>query len=256
MASARSNSGTRLLLLFLLAWAGPAHAGPSEDEGAFAAQYERAGKLYAAKDYAAAIPALQAAFAIRPVPQLLYNIAQSYRRLEQWTPARVYFEMYRALARDEASETLTNVDRNILEMREREQAEQKPELIEKTLIIQEEKPPPRWLRPAGLVGSLAGIGLAISGGVFLGIDGQCTGAVDPPITQCPQIYNTKTPGTALTAVGAGLFVASAVIFGLSLKKPARPVKRTETPRPSPPRLKLPALPIEVEPPPAGFIKTE
>jgi hypothetical protein len=237
-------------LLLALCVASPTSAETRVD-AVFGERYERAAKLYAAKDYAAAIPALQEAFAIQPVPQLLYNIAQSYRKLGQWSPARVYFEMFRALAKDGSPEVLANVERNILEMRERELEEKKPEVIEKTLIIQEEKPLPRWLRPVGIVGGLAGLGLTVTGGVFLGLHGQCTSPAEPPVVQCPQIYETRIPGTALTAVGAGLFVASAVMFGLSFKKPARPIKRAVEFPTAPSQLHLPAIPIEVEPPPAG-----
>ncbi len=227
-------------------------AASTEEE--FREQYLRAGKLYAAQDYAAAIPVLLVAYGIQPVPQLLFNIGQAYRRLEQWSSARVYFDLYRTIAPDIPSATRSDLDQLILEMRVREQEERKPEIREKTrtLLIREEKPLPRWLRPLGIAGGVAGLSLVISGGVLLGLDGQCVGSRAAPVLECSQIYNSKTPGTALTAAGAGLLVVGAVSFGLSLRKPSRPQKRVVDEERMDVPLLAPAQDPLHEPPPAGW----
>jgi hypothetical protein len=252
----------RLLSGVLLCWlaAPSAHAASSEEE--FREQYQRAGKLYAAKDYSAAIPALLAAYSIQPLPQLLFNIGQAYRRLEQWSSARVYFDLYRTLSPGMDKAALAELEALILEIKEREQAERRPEVREKTrtLLIREEKPLPRWLRPVAIGGGAAGAGLLLIGGVLLG-------RANAPILECPQVFSSKTPGAALTAVGASLLVAGAVSFGLTLRKPARPQGREmaqervdvllippgQTPATEPPPLGWDADGSPREPPPAGYV---
>ena len=229
-----------------------ARAASADEE--FREQYQRAGKLYAAKDYAAAIPALLSAYSIQPVPQLLFNIGQAHRRLELWSSARVYFELYRTLSPDIEPAALGGLEQLILEIKEREQAERRPEVRERTrtLLIREERPLPRWLRPLGIVGGVSGIGLAIGGGVLLALDGQCSGSAPAPILECPQVFSSRTPGAALTAAGAGLLIAGASTFGLSLRKPARPQRRVMDDELMDAPLLLPGQSPPREPPPTGW----
>lgn len=229
-----------------------AKAASVEEE--FREQYQRAGRLYAAKDYGAAIPALLAAYSIQPLPQLLFNIGQAYRRLEAWSSARVYFDLYRTLSPDMEPAALGELEQLILEIKEREQAERRPEVREKTrtLLIREEKPLPRWLRPLGIGGGLAGVGLAIAGGALLGLDGQCSATAAAPILECPQVFSSKTPGATLAAAGAGLLIVGAISFGLSLRKPARPQRRLLDDERMDGPLLLPGQRPGVEPPPAGW----
>ena len=102
---------------------------------AFREQYERAGRCYAAKDYAGAIPALQAAFAIQPVPQILFNIAQAYRKLDKFGPARAYFELYRSMSGELKPEVAETVAQYIKEMEDREKAARTPQIVEKTRLV-------------------------------------------------------------------------------------------------------------------------
>lgn len=246
----------RFGLLFLFCCVLPtrtARAGAQED-AAFRDQYLRASKLYSAKEYAAAIPALQAAYAIQPAPQLLYNIGQAHRRLQQWASARVYFEMYAALSRDLTPSARTSLESLLGEVREREQAESRPEVIEKTrtLVIREEKPLPRWLRPLGISAGVVGIGAAVAGGVLWGLDGHCVQPAAPPATQCAQIYNSDRLGIALVATGAGLLTLGAISFGLSFRRPSRPQKQVETDTGLDEQLFVPSLRSSVEPAPAGW----
>lgn len=224
---------------------------------AFREQYERAGRCYAAKDYAGAIPALQAAFAIQPVPQILFNIAQAYRKLGSFGSARVYFELYRSMSPDLSPEVSQQVDVYLRELAEQEQKARTPQIVEKTklLYVQQEKPLPRWLRPFGAVSGLLGVGSLAAGVSLLALNGRCTSPPVAPILECEQVYNTQTPGTALTAVGAGLFVLGVVTFGVSFKRPSRPAVQEVAPEsellPSLPML-TPKVDPSVEPRPAGY----
>lgn len=243
---------TGLIAALAVLVSGSAYAASTEED--FREQYLRAGKLYAAGDYQAAIPALLSAYAIQPAPQLLFNIGQAYRRLQLWSSARVYFELYRTLAPEVTPAALAELEQLILTAKEREEEERKPEIREKTrtVVIREEKPLPRWLRPLGIVGGIAGLGLGVSGAVLLGIDGQCAGAAPAPIIDCPQVYASRTPGVALAASGAGLLLAGAISFGLSLRKPTRPQKRTLDDERMDVPLLVPTQRPQSEPPPSGW----
>lgn len=269
-----SRSGVALLLslsLGLSSTVARAEDAESARLRIFREQYERAGRAYQDHDYAAAVPALQAAFAIEPVPQILFNIAQAYRRLGKWNSARIYFELYRSISGSLSAEHSAQVEKLILEVTEAERAAAaKTLVVERTRLVyvQSEKPLPKWLRPLGITSSLVGLGLVASGATLLGLDGRCQNAAEPPALECDRLYNSKTPGTVLTVVGAGVFLVGAVTFGLSLRKPVKPVVR-ETPPPENPELPaLPGLPSAPqapsvptstptrddngEPPPAGW----
>lgn len=266
MAATRPTSGSRSVALCLLLLASSALAeGPSraeEDEAArqrrFREQYARASRAYSAKDYAAAIPDLQGAFAIQPVPQILFNIAQAYRRLEQYGSARVYFELYRSIEKDLAPERAAVLARAIAEVEERAQKAAAPRVIEKTKLVyvRTEKPLPRWLRPVGATAGVLGLGMLAGGAALLGLSGRCFEPPVAPSLECEQVYTTTTPGIALTAVGGGVLLFGAVTFGLSFKRPARPTVVPETGPGSGNDLTLPLLPqapgadLGAEPPPA------
>jgi hypothetical protein len=261
------GSSIAALLVLLLGLSARARAEDPEAArlAKFREEYDRAGKAYNAKDYAVAIPSLQRAYAIQPLPALLFNIAQAHRKLEHFGPARVYFELYRSTAPDLTPEKTDVVERSIREMeereKERERAARTTQVIEKTrtlyVQVQSEKPPPRWLRPLGLVTGIAGFGLVLSGATFLGLDGRCRSPAMPPALECAQVYNTSTLGAVLTSVGGGALILGTVTFGLSLRRPARPVLK---PQEAPPSDLMPVLPLEmtstatpdVEPPPAGW----
>lgn len=225
----------------------------------FREQYERAGRAYAERDYAAAIPLLRAAFAIEPVPQILFNIGQAHRKLEQYGEARAYFELYRSLAPDVTREQTEQIDELVTEMREKQQIAQTPQIVEKTklLYVQQEKPLPTWLRPVGATMGVAGLLTLGGGAALLALNGRCANAPVAPSLECTQVYNTDIAGKVLTSAGAVLLVGGVVMFGLSFKKPARPAVR-EVANP-PPIDELPSvqvlLPIarpDSEPPPAGW----
>lgn len=197
----------------------------------FKLQYAQAGKAYAAGDFAAAIPALQAAYSIQPLPPLLFNIAQAYRRLEQWSAARVYFELYRHVDLNMPKETSLSLDGFVAEAREKELAQHTPKVIEKTklLYVSQEKPLPRWLRPFGATTGLLGLGAIGTGAGLLGINGRCTQDPIAPALECEQVYQTRTPGIALIATGGAVLALGVVTFSLSFKKPPKPVLAVSAP---------------------------
>lgn len=234
-ASVCGSKGLAALLAFVLVLGGTAVPAARADlpddekERLFRAQYDQAESEYNAKNYQAAVPRLQAAFAIEPLPQILFNIAQAYRKLFLYSDARVYYELYRSTAKDIPQPEQASLDRHIAEMRELERASQTPKVIEKTkfLLLRSEKPPPRWLRPVGLAAGITGLG-ALGGGIaLLALHNTCTGPAVAPALECEQVYNTRLPGAVVAVAGGGLLVLGITLVALSAKRPARPVL-TET----------------------------
>ncbi len=251
-------AGLLALVLILVGGALPAaHADPAEDEKErlFRAQYDQAESDYNARNYQAAVPRLQAAFAIEPLPQILFNIAQAYRKLFLYSDARVYYELYRSTVKDIPQAEQASLERHIAEMRELERAAQTPKVIEKTkfLLLRSEKPPPRWLRPVGLAAGLTGLGGLAGGIALLALHGTCTGPAVAPALECDQVYNTRLPGAVVAVAGGGLVVLGVTLIALSAKRPARPVLTETQELPSEDGL-LPVLPTRPaagrEPPPA------
>lgn len=214
---------------------GQAHAvefgDSAEKERSFREQYDAAERAYAAKDYSSAVPRLQAAFAIEPVPQILFNIAQAYRKLYLYSDARVYYELYRSTVKGLSQAEQEVIVRRIDEMRDAERASQSTRVVEKTKLyyvhVQSEKPPPSWLLPVGITSGALGLG-GLAGGIsLLALNGRC---VSPPmglVTECDQVYNTRLPGALMAVAGGSLTVLGIVFVSLSLRKPTRPVM-TET----------------------------
>ena len=218
-----------LLSLWLLAgFAGSVHAASSE-EASFREQYARASKLYAEKDYAAAIPALLSAYAITPAPQLLFNIGQAYRRLEKWGTARVYFEMYRALSPTLSTAELSSLDATLVELRDKDEAARRPEVVQttRTLVIKREAAT-ALAAATGLTTGLVGLSLGIAGGVLLGLDGTCrTPAVAPP---CSASRSTAPrPWAVRSSRSVAVCLSPGITFALSLRKPSRPERRPGAP---------------------------
>lgn len=91
------------LLLALCATAAlPSQAVAQDDEAMTAAERARkveelaskATAAYRAKDYEQAIELFEKAYALEPVPNLLYNIARSYEKLERWDEAIAKYEQF------------------------------------------------------------------------------------------------------------------------------------------------------------------
>lgn len=213
-----------------------AHAAEREEDENTRAQrfkelYESAGRAYGSGDYTAAIPSLQAAYALQPLPPLLFNIGQAYRKLEMWTEARVYLELYRHVHLDMPRDRAASLDDLVIEAREKERLAHTPQVIEKTrlLYVAQEKPLPKWLRPLGVTAGVLGLGAVGVGGWMLGIHGTCPQDPVPPALACEQVYSTQAPGIGVLAAGGAAMIVGTVMFSLSFRKPARPVVQQTPP---------------------------
>lgn len=125
----RSRSSTRIALVVVLALLLPA-AARAESEAAFQDHYQRALKLYQDGQYQQAIPEFQTAYDLRPLPRLLFNLGQAYRKLGRDVEALNTYERYLQLDTSVPQERRAMVEGYIRELRgklrEAEAAEQAP----------------------------------------------------------------------------------------------------------------------------------
>lgn len=79
-------------LLLLLALLAPLRAFAKDDR--FSRHYERALRLYGEEQYAEAVVEFENAYEIKPLPRLLFNIAQCHRHQGSFPEALRYYELF------------------------------------------------------------------------------------------------------------------------------------------------------------------
>lgn len=89
-------SGGALALLLLGGGAAGARPAPTPEaqEAAFQEHYQRALARYSEERYEAAIEEFQAAYELRQLPRLIFNLAQAHRHLGHAQEALRYYELY------------------------------------------------------------------------------------------------------------------------------------------------------------------
>lgn len=83
-------------------------------------------QLFQQEDYEGAIEKFEEAYALEPVPNLLYNIGRCYEQLEDWEEARHYFEQF-TRSPDVDSDARAHAMERIDNLREIQRAEQEAE---------------------------------------------------------------------------------------------------------------------------------
>lgn len=183
--------------------------GPGQARGAFEQSYQRALDLFDERDYEAALSEFQAAYRLRQLPSLLYNIAQVHRKLGHAQEAIAYFERYLAVEPDVPREVRQQIDRHIASLRVlRDAAEpvkppepspppEPPEPPPAPLVVEPEPPePPEPAEPPQPYGPPA---------------------PPPPVKQ--PVYKRWWFWTALGG-GAAVLIGGAVGIGLGTRDPA------------------------------------
>lgn len=190
------------------------------DEGViFREHYEQAVKHYGAQEYEKAIGEFQAAYNCKPVPRLLFNIAQAHRKQEHLAEALFYFNRYIQSDETMGPEVRAEVAAYKAELQAKQLALETAMAPPKVIVISTEKPPPRYYRPLGITASVIGLGALGVGAAFLGLNGRCSDTPTGLALECDRLYNSFTPGVALTAIGGSATVIGAVFVGLSLRRP-------------------------------------
>lgn len=194
----------------------------------FADLYGRATAAYQAADYAAAIVHLSAAYELRPEARLLFNIAQSYRKLGAATQARDYYQRYLAVDKDIGPERAAEVRRFLAESEPAAVPDREPRQSPVPLptIGVPSAPPPiqtvrverKWPYALGGAAAAVGIGLSAAGIGFLAIHGGCANEVVAPALECRRVYDTKTPGTVQLVLGGAFLLAGTISTAVLLSR--------------------------------------
>lgn len=206
-------------------------------ESAFNFFYERAIAAYQAGRYAAAIEDLLVAYKMQPEPRLLFNIAQSHRKMGDARQAKQFFTRYLATDKEISAEMKEEIERSIAELdaevaaRSASAANPLPPANVKPpspgpALVQAQAPQsvhkmPRWPKVLGSLLIVGGAGVMISGITFLALDGQCTEPPVPPAIECGRVYQLLIPGAAQTAVGGGLLLAGTLTLVIPYAVSAR-----------------------------------
>lgn len=197
---------------------------PINEAAAFKAYYAEGAEHFTAKRFKEASAAFAAAYALKPEPRLLFNIAQCYRKQELLEDAIAQFDRYLEADPGISSAVRGEVDAYRAELRAKLEARVVTRRAPKVIVVSTEKPVPRALLPLGAVGLAVGLSAAAVGGAFLGIHGTCAGSAEPPALECDRLYNSLAPGIALLSAGGSLVVIGTVFLSLSLRN-----RRTEQP---------------------------
>ena len=122
--------------------------------------YERGEKLFALGKFDEALDEYQKAFDAKPLPDLLYNIAQCYRNLNDYDQAIFSFKKYLKLLPDAPDKD--KVEKQIEELEEKKARGEGQKLIKKPPPPPPEKPIyTKWWFWAGVavVGAAGGLGI-------------------------------------------------------------------------------------------------
>lgn len=237
--SRQSTEGARAAALLLLCASllGGAAGAQEAPRLSFKEHYERAVANFKAGQFDAAVADFQAAYEMKPLPLLLFNLAQAHRKAGHHRQALELYERF--LAEEKKPDLRPDAERFIAEIktmmeaeqREREEAERRERALKEAerLARIPEPPPTGWengppKRPPGpcriLKWVAAGAGvLAIgAGAALLAVDGRPYGcALAEGQTLCPQQLNTVVGGAVGMGLGAALLGTSAAFFVLDYR---------------------------------------
>lgn len=168
-----------LSLLLFVTGAARAQPQPPDSKTEMARTHVRAAiAYYDAGRYDDAAHEMRAAYELKPLPDLQYNLAQCYERLDKLTEAAQAYEIYLSGKPDAPDRNM--VQKRIANLRERAKAQAagqkvaapaKEKVVFKTIVVYRERPPPpgraaRWAAYGLGVLGLGGLGVGIAYAVF------------------------------------------------------------------------------------------
>jgi tetratricopeptide (TPR) repeat protein len=231
MHDSRCSISHRLCLWLVLSVTGAARAG-TEAEDAFDRHVRQATRLYKGQQYAQAVDELEAAYALRTLPRLQYNLGRACENLKRAQEAADHYERYLRMAAQVDPETRARLERYIEAQREPPPAPvpqappapavaqtppapavpQAPPPSPRVTSAREPRPPsrPRWRLATGLSLTGAGLGLIAGGVPALAIDGHRMEVAG----ELRMVQHTLGLGLGLTISGAALSLAGVIIAAL------------------------------------------
>jgi tetratricopeptide (TPR) repeat protein len=221
-----------LLVAALLAAPSLASAQPRNRE--FDRLVQQAGVAYEAHDAAGAVQALQRAYAIRPLPRLLFNLGRAHELGDDYATAVTYYQRFLASGPDAqsaavAQEALENATRRAQQLDEqrRRQAEDaaRAQTVEAARLAEQQRledeqrrrvsqqlvtTPRRITTPIAIAWGVAGVG-AVAAGVLGGLALSAQSSFDSDRSGNAR-YDAAALGGA-TAIGADVALGTAVVAG-------------------------------------------
>ena len=217
---------TSLLLFGLVSFglASPAQADDAAERARVVEELSAEGAAYFGEgEFEKAIERFEEAYAVEPVPNLLYNIGRCYEQLEEWETAKDYFEDF-IRSPDVDSESRGHAMDRVDSLREiiaaetgeepEERPEDEPEEQEVTEVEEVDEPN---LIPA--FAALGGGGALLLGGLGLGLlaNGNAESMTDTTLSYDERLSaqsTARTQGiaadvmfvTGLVATGAGVYL--------------------------------------------------
>lgn len=239
MTTSLRRCGSALFVLVLAFFLeGSVHA---EEPLTFKERYERTVALFKSGQYEQAIKEFQLLYQERPLPILLFNLAQSHRKAGHGREALDLYERF--LREDPKSELRSETEGYIAEIKAAQEAErlarekaerEKAEREEREAIARAlaSEPPPtgfdasgrrivsphRPLRILKWTAAAAGVLSVAAGATLLALDGRQTCALGPGQELCPQRLNTMTGGIIGVSVGGALLGTAAVLYALDYRR--------------------------------------
>lgn len=183
---------------------------------------EEAGEAYRDGEYEKAIALFEEAYAIQPIPNLLFNIARVYEKLENWAQAEKYYREFIKSPEAEASAREAALER-VDSLKQLQQVASQPETPpepdvpaepeEPAVVAQPTQPPPKKSSPLPWILIGTGGGLALTGGVFGILAAGKQSTFNNATTAEEKLSARKSGKTfALVAdIGYGLGIASAAV---------------------------------------------
>jgi tetratricopeptide (TPR) repeat protein len=203
----------------LVALSSLARAQSPEDQEAAKAHFLAASAYYEQGKYADAVKEFNEAYALSRKPDLLYNIALAYEKMEQYDKAKAALEQYLADNKDAH-------DRNVIE--ERIQRLKDHEVH--TTVTAAPAPKKYRFTPSLVVGS-TGVALlvaalatgVVSDQIHKDLDRQCLNNVcDPSLRgRVDEGHNLQIASDVLLGLGAAALAVSVVLFIVELKRPSQ-----------------------------------
>jgi tetratricopeptide (TPR) repeat protein len=216
------------LLATLLAASSPAAAQATSDQDRAVALYEESAKAYRAGDFARAIDLLKQAYALRPSPVLLYNLARAYESSGRSEDAVAAYREFlakepKAPDRGAIEKRIETLDAQIAD-RKRAQSERNdrakrdeqsaPGTTTPPPQTEESRSPVPWIVAGGGAAVLVG-GIAVSVVARSRADDARTEPVQRPSRDIQdEARNLSTISTVLMIAGGAILVGG-VIWGLA-----------------------------------------
>lgn len=241
----RRSVTASLVLLSLLCGSQNGSAQEDPNVALFNSRYHSGTEALARQDYEEAIKYFQLAYAQKPEPLLLYNIAQCHRKLKHNAEAITYYQSFLNTPDAVDEQLRAKATRFIAELR----APQAPPPSPKVIYVENARAPrPGWRIGLG-VGLLAASTLPLGfGGRALYLDGACSDTPTEMQTRCASLVDTKGLGGGLVALGVIAAIGGIVTLAipgrvLHVQRPAAPADPASPEAPKPLAESLPLLPL-------------